>query len=384
MNLRSTRFVSGLSAAVVCALVGLGAPAQDSRSLPDRAAFDRTVQRAIDYLRLHGQSEDGSFSPQLGPGVTGVVLAGVLQTGHVSPNEPWVARGLKYLESFVKEDGGIYDTRHDNYTTSVAVMAFTAANRDGRYNTLIANAQKYLKKIQWDEDEEIDQDDPFYGGIGYDSQKRPDVSNTQFALEALHGSGVKPDDAAFQRAIQFLSRSQNLPGEHNQLPYAQKVDDDDRGGFIYSPTGGGDSKAGKTESGGLRSYGSMTYAGLKSMLYAGLDPGDPRVAAAVDWLRRHWDVRENPGMGQIGVYYYYHTMAKALATLDQDLFRDAKGMNHAWRVELFQELTKRQQPNGSWTNLSDRWYEGDPNLVTGYVLMALSRLRPVGPSIPAK
>jgi hypothetical protein len=344
---------------------------------PDRAAFDQTVRRALDYLRLNGQAGDGSFSSQLGPGVTAVVLAGALETGRVSPSEPWVAKGLKYLESLAKPDGGIYDTRHDNYTTSVALMAFSAANRNGRYDTLIAHAQKYLKKIQWDEDESIDQDNPFYGGIGYDSQKRPDLSNTQFALEALHASGVKPDDPAFQKALEFLSRTQNLPGEHNHLEFAQKVSPDDKGGFIYSPTGGGDSKAGKDEkTGGLRSYGSMTYAGLKSMIYAGLDRDDPRVHAAVGWLAGHWTVRENPGMGQSGLYYYYHTMAKALAALDQEPFRDANGKEHAWRVELFEELARRQHPNGSWTNPSDRWYEGDPNLVTGYVLMALSRVKP--------
>jgi squalene-hopene/tetraprenyl-beta-curcumene cyclase len=120
----------------------------------------------------------------------------------------------------------------------------------------------------------------------------------------------------------------------------------------------------------------MTYAGLKSMLYAAADKNDPRVKAAVAWLRRHWSVSENPGMGQVGIYYYYHTMAKALATLGEDHFVDAMGTKHAWRVELFDELARRQNPNGSWTNSADRWYEGDPNLVTGYVLMALSHCKP--------
>jgi squalene-hopene/tetraprenyl-beta-curcumene cyclase len=357
-------------------LVG-AAPKQNPTRTPDPASYDRVVRPALDYLRLHGQAEDGSFSKQLGPGVTAVVLTGALQTGRVSPQEPWVAKGLKFLESYIKSDGGIYDTRHDNYTTSVAMMAFVAANRDGKYNTIIANAQKFLKKIQWDEDESIDQNNPFYGGIGYDSQKRPDMSNTQFAIEALKASGIKSDDPALQKALIFLSRSQNLHTEHNFAPFTEKIDDDDNGGFIYSPTGGGDSKAGTNErTGGLRSYGSMTYAGLKSMLYAAVDKEDPRVKNAVDWLRKHWSVRENPGMGQVGLFYYYHTMSKALATLGEDPFVDSKGMKHAWRVELFEELARRQHPNGSWTNPADRWYEGDPNLVTGYVLMALSHTKP--------
>jgi squalene-hopene/tetraprenyl-beta-curcumene cyclase len=362
-----------LAAAALIAPLSSDPPQLD----PDRGAYDRVVQRAIDYLRLHGQAEDGSFSAQLGPGVTGVVLTGVLQSGRVSPQEPWVAEGLKYLEKYVKPDGGIYDTRHDCYTTSVALMALHAANRDGRYSTTIANAQNYLKKIQWDADESVDQDDDRYGGIGYDSSKRPDMSNTQFAIEAAVVSGIKSDDPLLKKALQFLNRSQNLPSEHNPLPFAQKVTDDNRGGYVYRP---GESKAGESPGGGLRSYGSMTYAGLKSMLYAAVDQNDPRVKAAVDWTRRHWTVKDNPGLGQQGLFYYYHTMAKALTTLKEDPFVDSKGVKHAWRVELFEELARRQHPNGSWTNPADRWYEGDPNLVTGYALMALSHMKPMPPT----
>ena len=371
-----------LSIVLVSGLIVAGAPRQkesaNSPLTPDRANYDRVVQQALDNLRLHGQAEDGSFSKQLGPGVTAVVISGALQTGRVTAQEPWVAKGLKYLETFIKPDGGIYDTRHDCYTTSVALMAFVAANKDGRYNKIIANAQGFLKKIQWDEDESIDPEDPRYGGIGYDSQKRPDMSNTQFAIEALKNSGTPADDPYLQKALKFLSRSQNLHTEYNFAPFTEKISDEDKGGFIYSPTGNGDSKAGVNELGGWRSYGSMTYAGLKSLLYAAVDRDDERVQAAVDWLRRHWSVKENPGMGQVGIYYYYHTMAKALATLGEDSFADSKGVNHAWRVELFEELARRQNTNGSWTNPapSDRWYEGDPNLVTGYVLMTLSQCKP--------
>lgn len=374
-------FFAALVSITSIGLTAIAAIPADPPAGPDPAAYDRVVQQAIDYLRLHGQAADGSFSADKGPGVTGIVMAGVLQTGRVSPDAPWVAKGLKYLESFVKPDGGIYEARHDCYSTSVALLAFQAANKDGRYSTLIKNAQKYLKSIQWDENKSIDEDDPFYGGIGYDSQKRPDMSNTQFALEALVASGIKADDPALKKALVFLNRSQNLPSEHNRLPFAEKVAPDDRGGGIYSPTAGGQSKVTEPgERGGLRSYGSMTYAGLKSMLYAGVDKKDPRIVAAVDWLRRKFTVKENPGMNQLGVFYYYHTMSKALAVLGEDPFVDAKGVKHDWRAELFAELAKRQLENGSWLNPADRWYEGDANLVTGYSLLALSHCKPTKPA----
>jgi squalene-hopene/tetraprenyl-beta-curcumene cyclase len=43
---------------------------------------------------------------------------------------------------------------------------------------------------------------------------------------------------------------------------------------------------------------------------------------------------------------------------------------------LIQELAQRQREDGSWLNSTDRWLEGDPNLVTGYVLLTLAHCRP--------
>jgi squalene-hopene/tetraprenyl-beta-curcumene cyclase len=39
-------------------------------------------------------------------------------------------------------------------------------------------------------------------------------------------------------------------------------------------------------------------------------------------------------------------------------------------------LARRQRPDGSWLNENDRWLEGDPNLVTGYVLLTLAYCHP--------
>ena len=120
----------------------------------------------------------------------------------------------------------------------------------------------------------------------------------------------------------------------------------------------------------------MTYAGLKSMIYAGVKPDDPRVKAAVTWAAKHYDLSANPGMGGSGLYYYYHIFAKALDAAGYDIFTDVQGQKHDWRQELYQAIAERQQPNGSWINPSDRWMEGDPNLVTGYALLALSYCHP--------
>jgi squalene-hopene/tetraprenyl-beta-curcumene cyclase len=350
------------------------APRRVACAADDAQAYQRAVQKGIDYLANTGQAADGSFSAAVGPGVTAIVATSVLRNGR-GPDDPLVAKSLKYLERFVQPDGGVYDpkSRIRNYETCLAVVCFKEANRDGRYDKLIAGADKFLKGLQFDEGDDRKPSDVSYGGVGYGGSERPDLSNTHFLVEALEAAGGGPDDESVKRALVFVSRCQNLETEHNTTPFAAKDPD---GGFYYTPAGDGGSPAGKTPNGGLRSYGSMTYAGLKSMIFAGVKADDPRVKAAVEWAREHYSLTENPGLGDAGLYYYYHLFAKALEATGMKSLATADGADHDWRSELIQELAKRQQPNGSWINSNSRWLEGDPNLVTGYALLTLSYCRP--------
>ncbi|MFO0941095.1 MAG: hypothetical protein U0930_10035 [Pirellulales bacterium] len=140
--------------------------------------------------------------------------------------------------------------------------------------------------------------------------------------------------------------------------------------------GEGETKVEGPTEGGLRSYGSMTYAGLKSMIYAGVSKDDPRVKAATKFLQQNYDLNSNPGVGQQGLFYYYHTMAKALNAVGGDSFKDAKGQDHAWKAELRAKLKSLQKEDGSWVNETTRWMEGDPNLVSAYALLALAQVKP--------
>jgi hypothetical protein len=338
---------------------------------PDPKDVQQLVDRAADYLKSH-QGSDGSFSPRIaGPGVTAVVVAGLLRNGYRA-DDPVVAKGLGFLEKSVKKDGGIYDRGLANYTTSVALMALHEANTGGKYDTVIKNATAFLKKLQQDGDER----DIKFGGVGYDGQKRPDLSNTQYFIDALLAAGVPKDDPSIQRALKFVSRCQNLPGETNDQPFAKKASADDTGGLTYVPLDVDDNPH-KTPDGGLRSLGAMTYGGLKSFLYAGVGKDDPRVKGAVNWIRRHYTVDENPGMGKAGLFYYYHTFAKALSALGEDRLEDAKGTKHDWRRELVAALLKQQRPDGSFLNAGDRAFgEADPNLATAFALLAVSYTKP--------
>ncbi|UUO06704.1 terpene cyclase/mutase family protein [Blastopirellula sp. J2-11] len=367
-TLRKGLLGRGLAFAALVAFTSPSLAADD-----DRAAYDKAITSAVNFLAAQ-QNEDGSFSDAAPIGVTGLCAAGILEHGRTA-DDPVVKKALTFLESNIKEDGGIYGegSNHKNYETSLSVLAFAAANKDGRYDKLLASTDKFLKGIQWDASEEKEESDPFYGGAGYGGHKRPDLSNTAFMMEALKATGTGPDDEAMKKALVFVSRCQNLESEHNTSEFPAKNPD---GGFYYTIAAGGSSQAGETPNGGLRSYASMTYAGLKSMIYAGLDKDDERVKAAVTWLGKHYTLDENPGMGQQGLFYYYVTCAKALDALGEEEFVTADGTKHPWRAELRAELLGRQQKNGSWVNETTRWMEGNPQLVTGYTLLAIKYAQP--------
>lgn len=367
------RFVPPLVAG--CLLTALlAAPARAADVGPDTKDVQAVVEKAVAYLKTR-QGEDGSFSPRLaGPGVTALVVAALLRNGY-GPDDSTVAKALAYLEKSVKPDGGIYDKGLANYTTSVAVMALQEANKDKKYDKVIKNAVAYLKGLQYGDDK-ADPKDPKYGGVGYTGKDRPDLSNTQYFLDAMLAAGVPRDDPAVQRALTFISRCQNLPGETNDQPFAKKAADADKGGLTYTPLDPDDNPH-KTPEGGLRSLGAMTYGGLKSFLYAGVAKDDPRVLGAVRWIRSHYTLDENIGMGKSGLFYYYHTFGKAMAALGEDRFKDAKGVEHDWRKELFQAIKSRQNPDGSFVNAGDRAFgEGDPNLATAFALLTLSYSKP--------
>ena len=365
---------AGLAALSVGRDVALGEGAPLDLSL--RTKTHEAIDKALAYL-VASQGEDGGWMAfdKSHPAITALAVKALVQDEHYGPKHAAVRRGLEYVLKFVQPDGGIYiaDEGQPNYHTSVAIMAL-AALRDPRHAQTIKDAQEFLKKIQWDSGEGHEADSPFYGGQGYGRGKRPDLSNTQLMLDALHDSGLSPDDPAYQKAMVFVSRCQML-GTTNDQPFAAGSAD---GGFVYSPASAGESKAGTVVEGEkprLRSYGSMTYAGFKSMLYAKVDRDDPRVKAAVDWIRGYYTLDHNPNMPEAqsreGLYYYYHTFSRAMRAWGEETLTDKKDHAHPWRRELCEKLLSLQRDDGSWVNEQDRWFEGSPHLVTAYSVLAL-------------
>jgi len=363
-------------------------PAPAPRPLPtnDAEALGR-MQEGLAFLERQQQDGRFGFGEVVDPGITAIALAAVIKTcdAHDLDRPDYVAGGLDYLASLQKDDGGIYDQGLKNYVTSVAIEALVASG-DPKYRPVIDSCSTFLIDTQLDEGEGYSaEEDPYYGGFGYGSSEKPDLSNTQMALQALHEAGVPEDHEAYAKAVDFLQRCQNR-AETGAPPIAKAdgtvVVPGTDGGARYRP---GDSKAGTVDVGEgtviARSYGSMTYALLKSYLFAGLDPDDPRVSAAIGWICEHYTLEENPGFETArnpnaryqGLYYYYLTLARALEALGQDQVTDADGVEHDWRNDLRNTLFALQATDGHWVNRrSSRWMEGNPVLTTSYALLGLA------------
>jgi hypothetical protein len=352
---------------------------------PEAAQVLQTINKGLQFLR-QSQATDGTFSIKAGPGITALAITAAIRCGEPL-DSPMVSKGLAALETFIKPDGGIYGNgRLTNYETCIGIICFAEANASGKYNSILQNAKKFVTGMQYGSaSDSTSEDDIWNGGVSYGGKGRPDLSNTVYLIEALRALEAGPDDPAIQAALAFVSRCQNLDSEHNKTEFASKVND---GGFYYEvpknpidPTK--DSEA-YTPDGGMRSYGTMTYAGYKSMLYAGLTASDPRVASATKWIRNHYSTNENPGKEQAGIYYYYQTFSAALNAAGNATVTDSKGELHDWRNDLVASLAARQAADGSWANENRRWLEDDKNLATSFALFALANCRPQSATAKAK
>ncbi|MFN0135735.1 MAG: prenyltransferase/squalene oxidase repeat-containing protein [Phycisphaerae bacterium] len=344
-----------------------------------REQAKRLLDRGAKFL-VNSQDADGAWAGQSGIGISALALRALARHPDFGSKHPSVERGVEFVLKAEREEGGLYspDGLIKNYEMSVALSMLVALD-DPKHKPLIEKMQKQLVEGQWDEGEGRSIDDPWYGGTGYGNGKRPDLSNVNIMMDALRDSGLVKDSPAYKKALIFISRCQML-GEHNDQPLAKDSTD---GGFIYSPANGGESKAGERTVGErteLRTYGSMTYAGFKSMIYAGLTTQDPRVQAAIGWIGANWTLEFNPSMPEKqsheGLFYYYMTFGRALAAFGEPVIRDKSGRDRDWRTELVEQLGKMQKDDGSWVNEKDRWMEGHPALTTAYSMIALQEAFP--------
>jgi squalene-hopene/tetraprenyl-beta-curcumene cyclase len=356
----------------------------------DRASALKALEKGCDFLAQI--SDNGKWGEPGKPnlGLTAMALAGLQTrpTPRPEAQQKLIDAGLAWIASMQKPDGSIHDGKLANYMTSASVMAL-ARSGDAKWLPVIEKARGYLIALQADEGDGYSEGDMYYGGIGYEDGERPDMSNLVMALEALSASKLDPNAPTYKKALKFLERCQNRSESNDTKIVNGKstITSGNDGGGFYAP---GESKGGFIDLGNgkkaPRSYGSMTYALLKCMIFAGVPKDDPRFVAAFDWCKKNYTLDVNPGFDVSadpaapyqGLFYYLNTMAKTLDLMGLESVNDNTGAAHAWRQEICGRVVSMQSKiDGSWINHnSPRWYEGNPLLGTAYALLTLDAAMP--------
>lgn len=356
-----------------------------SRSLRHEA--EAALGRSYAWLAQH-QQEDGHWSNPHFPAITALAVWALLDQEETY--EEAIDRGIQFIASHIRANGGIYSEPPEqrrggglsNYNTALCMVALHQSGRP-EWIEAVQNARAFLARSQFLEDDSI-----YYGGMGYDAstdRHYADLSNSYIAYEAMRLTESVEDlrsdservDLDWDAAVQFVERIQNLP-EYNDAPWVSDAPRN-RGGFAYHPD---NTRAGtytdEDDVVRFNSHGSMTYAGMLSLIYAEVDRDDPRVQSAADWAIEHWTLEENPGAGKEGLYYYYNVLSKSLAAFGQNQFIREEGESLNWRQELIEQLLEVQRIDestggGYWVNDVGRYWENDPVLVTAYSVLAIQR-----------
>ena len=355
-----------LAVAAVFALLPLSQSIYAAENMDSqlRAKAQQAVEAGLKFLKTK-QSQNGSVNGSVG--LTALSLRSMVESpkGVAAADKALIDRYAAFIVSKANADGSLAEVQHDtSYNTGVAITAL-AATKDPRYKPVIEKAQKYIHKRQLDDDEGFKPVDAWYGGLGYGGDERPDLSNLYIALEAMRASSFDPKDPIWQKALTFASRMQNR-SESNDQKWAGND-----GGFMYSPSWNPPEYGG-----GTKSYGTVTAAGLLSLLFAGADKKDPRVQAAYKWLTTNYTLDSNPGTNsKSGIFYYYNALAKVMFAMGDREFTDNRGQKHNWRNDLADKLIKLQNRDGSWMNKdSGLWWEDKPELATAWSVIALEHI----------
>jgi len=388
--LSATMIISSVS----CSRAGAGGPSSSVGVDPAlRSAAEGAITKGIDWL-CDKQGPSGAWSNTNFPALTALPVWALTRSDR-DDIEPRMRKAVEYIKSCVSE-GGIYkgaiyrpvQGRKGggliNYNTAVCMTALHAVN-DPELRPIVLNAREFLARSQYTGNS------PHHGGMGYDpptGRSYADLSNSYIAYEAMRLTqdvedmrpGGRTVDLDWNAALKFIQRCHNHP-DFNDQGWASD-DPDEKGGFTYQPdTYRKEFGAYKGEDGLLkfRSAPGMTYAGLLSYIYAGLNRTDPRVRATVGWIKDNW----NPSIGNRnpelagkpeadgGLFYMYNVMTRGLAVYGQDILRRKDGSDIHWRNEIAGKLIDLQDEDGHWINSYGRYWESDPVLVTAYSILAL-------------
>jgi squalene-hopene/tetraprenyl-beta-curcumene cyclase len=277
-----------------------------------------------------------------------------------------VRKAYAFIRTHAKPDGGIYGNGLSVYNTALCLNSLLLDD-DRRSHALIPGAKRFLENHQSGLELRVE------SGDGPDGAGA--LLNLSTALESLRQSeeSAKQNGSEgldFDAAMKFLEQSKK-PAAPGSVPRGETNDADPaRGAGVTGKARGPHGRV------ALRGSGDMTYDGLLSLIYAPMEGGDPRLDAFLGWLQENYSIEENPGLGQQGLFYYYHSMAKVLSLRKIERLKLKDGTEVDWRRDLARKILTAQQKDGSWVNRNGRWWENDPFLVSSYALLTLQQLGP--------
>ena len=322
----------------------------------------KAVDKGLRYFR--GQQDDnGSYGNHVG--LTSMVLMafGESHRAYRYDDGPFVGLAADWVAQQARADGAITGEATPTYNTALAIMGLSAMDKK-KFASVISGGQEFLVRFQSDEDRKYKEIDKFYGGIGYGGDERPDLSNLHHALEALKKTDYDPNSDVWGKAQKFITRCQNR-SESNDQEWSGND-----GGFVYAP--------GQSPAGGTRSYGAMSFAGLKSLMLTSAKKDDPRVKAVWSWIRKNYDFTLHPGMETTSYFYYLQTASEALHVHGSRFVPDERGRQRDWIGDMLERMLFLQEKDGSWVNQNKKYWEGNPILVTARAVTINHALKAAG------
>ena len=286
---------------------------------------ERMRLSALRYLSRR-QQPDGAWLGRYGPAVTALVIRAFLQAGE-SSTAPQVARGLHFIETCRRADGGYYLLDEPAYNTAIVVRTLSMLH--GRtYAHHCAKAMAFLRSLT-----------------------RPQSATTKGLrhwFDARSGISKPP--------LARLSRSEFQSAAVDTALGIGHLDPHERAGSVR-----------------VGSYGSITYSQLKSMIYAYLSPHDRRVAILFRWLRAERTIQKDPAAhGAKGLFYFCLVYARVMHAMEN---AQASAKIQAWRPRLVALMRKLRRPGGYWKNTaSPQWLEGNRIMATTYAALILDNI----------
>jgi len=308
--------------------------------------------RAVGYL-LERQGEDGGWVEH--PGITAAVVFSLAKSPQAEQETVAraIGRGAAYIRKHARDDGSIGNEQtrgNDVYATSMCLMALGMVG--GQEDLpIIRRGRAWLMKQQKRQD--------FSYAPGYAKATYPDLSNTHWAVEAVRVTTPLVEKPRTERLTAFLAEAARLARDC-QVP---------SGGLTYYPVRRRDPER-HPDLPTDRVWGSLTLGGLKTLLYAGVEPDNPARQRAQAWLGKHYTLQRNPGLDDGGYYYYIYMFATTYAQVGDHIRVDGRAPK--WRKDVVTTLLAKQGGRGQWQNDNQLWLEQHPELATAYALLALS------------